>query len=136
MTYEVEDSSSTTAREHVEKIKLKNGTDDKHIYNPKRFSYITYNDSEKKITLNNFNEGLQESPSPPEIIIPSDITRNSIMNQLKDGETDSEDVPTFKSIKIGDVRINSSGRNLQICDRNNTNCRDLWDHRQAPNPVT
>ena len=136
MTYEVESSQSSLSRDYVENIKLNNGTDDKHIYNPKKFSYIAYDNSANKITLHNFDQGLQESPSPPEIIIPSDITRNSIMNQLKDGETDSEDVPTFKSIKIGDVRINSSGRNLQICDRNNTNCRDLWDHRQAPNPIT
>jgi hypothetical protein len=111
--------------------------DMKQIYNPKKFSYVTFNSDEKKLKLQQIING-ENRDDPTEVQIPS-IDRNTLLTELAESTPGENIKPYFPTgIKLGDGCIKVAKGQLQICDANcdSASCEVVWDHGQAPEPVT
>lgn len=107
---------------------------DMPIYNPLKYSYVTYDDNILNIKQ---IHGGRSQQNDIQITIP-EIDRNSLLNELAESTPGESIKPYFPSgIKIGDGCIKVASGKLQICDSTcePSSCTPVWDHRQARDPT-
>lgn len=111
---------------------------DMPIYNPLKYSYVTYDDKAQILNVKQIHSGLSQQ-NDEQIPIPT-VDRNSILNELYDTSNPTTDLPPDfgQGIKFGGVGCikMASGPKLMVCESDcTTNCAPVWDHNQARDPT-
>ncbi|QOI90260.1 hypothetical protein QKU58_gp071 [Pyramimonas orientalis virus] len=109
--------------------------EDNTIVVPKKYVHSVVDGTDGALTFNSVNP---ENKSIESKTISSGIrTKGEILDKLSDDDNTNK-VPNFNNgIKFGTNGCLKMTTNdtLQVCDTNCTNCVDVWDKRQAPEPT-